>query len=505
MNVTRVIARAMSNDTKTSATSLARVVLVAGLVTLGVGCTVGPNYSPPVAPAQDVFENAGSLAAETAAADVMLEELAWWGQLGDDQLVDLIERAMRSNLDLEIAESRLLEARAARRAAGGRLLPGVNSVATGGTQRASGQGPGPLAGLAEAGLADLVNDQFTFSFEAAWEIDLFGRLRRAREASQARLESVEEAYRATALLVASEVASAYVQLRGTERRLELAKRNLRIQQDSLEVIEGKVDTGLTSPIDFERGRGQLESTRAALAPLRAEVAAAKHRLAVLLGETPSTLEDSLVSAPVPEPPAAIASGLPADLIRRRPDLRQAERAVHAATADVGTAIAERFPQLSIGGSRGFESGKLSDLLESASRTWSLGPRLVTPIFQGPAAQGRRRRFEGAPPGPRRRPTPSPSCRRWRRVESLLVAYEEARNARASLVRAAEASAAAEDYAEVLYEEGLRDFLVLLDAQRSQTAADDALALAETNVALQAVSLLSRTGWGLAGSWRRWRA
>ena len=479
------------------------LALIASLLTLGVvGCTVGPNYTPPVAPAQDVFENAGAASlggdsrgeASTSASDVMLEELEWWEQLGDDQLTQLVERAMRSNLDLEIAEARLLEARAARRAAGGRLLPSVTSVATGGTQRASGQGPGPLAGLAEAGLADLVNDQFTLAFEAAWEIDLFGRLRRAREASQARLESTEEAYRATALLVASEVASAYVQLRGAERRLELAERNLQIQRDSLDVIEGKVDSGLTSPIDFERGRGQLEGTRAALAPLRAEIAATRHRLAVLLGETPNALERTLEPAQVPEPPAAIAAGLPADLIRRRPDLRQAERAVHAATADVGAAIAERFPQLSIGGSRGFESGKLSDLLESASRTWSLGPQIVAPIFQGrqlkAGVDASKARLQGA-----EATYTLTVLGALAEVESLLVAYQEARTARASLSEAASASEAAAGYAEVLYDEGLRDFLVLLDAQRSQTAADDALALAETNVALQAVSLYRALGGG----------
>ena len=501
----------MRNACKSSSLALRRSLprwsAVFFMVLLAAACTVGPDYRAPEPPLPDRLGPAPqqAAAAEAVSTDeaLVLEQLAWWDEFDDPVLSDLIARGVRGNLDLEIAAARVAEARAVRRAQGGRLLPTVSAAASGGRQKASANGPGPLAELAEAGLASLENDLFTVGFDAAWELDLFGRVGRAREAAQARLEGVEELQRGVLLLVASEIAGAYVELRGAELRLELAERNLGIQEDSLQVIEGKVDSGLLSPIDAERTRAERASLVAALAPLRAQREAAGHRLAVLLGESPGALRGELAPGPVPEPPAWIGAGQPQDLLSRRPDVRRAERELHAATAEVGVAIGERIPRLVIGGSRGQESADLGDLLESASRTWSFGPRIELPIFRGgqlaAGVEAARARLAAADAGYR-----SAVLLALEEVESSLVAYRESRAAHDALDEAASASGRAADLAEVLYDEGLRDHLVLLDAQRSQTAADDGLALARVQRALRALDVYRALG----GGWEileRWAA
>ncbi len=485
-----------------SAHPLSRRLPLAATVALAlVGCTVGPNYQaiePPIPETLGRDSRVSGRVGERAA--VVDAEIAWWQSFQDPVLSELVERAASSNLELEVALARVEEARAARRAQGGRLWPAVNARATGGRSKASVNGPGPLSELAEAGLASLENELFTFGFEAAWELDLFGRVRRAREASQARLEGAEESFRGAVLLVAAETAGTYIELRGAERRLALAERNLGIQEESLEVIDAKVESGLLAPIDRERTTAQRASLHAALAPLRAARAAAEYRLAVLVGELPHSLEDVLGGpgledqASVPVPPAAIAAGLPADLLWRRPDLRAAEREFHAATAEVGVAIGDRLPRITIGGSRGQEAARLSDLFKTASRTWSFGPQIDLPIFRGgqlkAGVEAARARLAAASASYRQAVLAALA-----EVEANYVAYEEAGQALQSLQEAAAASSLASEYAEVLYDEGLRDHLVLLDAQRSQTASDDALARAETDYALRAVLLYRALGGG----------
>ncbi|MEM1250071.1 MAG: efflux transporter outer membrane subunit [Acidobacteriota bacterium] len=470
-------------------------LLLLGLTALATSaCTVGPNYVEPVAPVPDEFTRAAE-SQEPAVEEPTLDPalLEWWAALGDDQLTDLVRRAMESNLDVRVALARIEEARAFRRAQGGRLLPTVGSSATGGRQRASGQGPGPLAGLAEAGLAELTNDLYTVGFDAAWELDLFGRVRRAKEASQARLESVEESRRSLLLVVAADVAATYVEWTGASERLRLAERNLELQESTLDTIEVNVSAGLAPPLDLQRSRSQVETVRASLPPLRTQRAAAEHRLAVLLGRPPGGL-DLRADAAVPVPPTAIASGLPSDLVWRRPDLRAAERQLHAANADIGAAIGDRFPIVSLGGSRGFEAGSLSDLLEAASRTWTYGPRIDLPIFRGgqlkAAVESARARYEIA-------------SANWQNavlgaldeVETALVGYAESKNQEQAFSRAAEAGQEATELAQILFDEGLTDFLNLLDAQRSQTQTDDGHALARIGRAQRAIALYRALGGG----------
>ncbi len=477
-----------------------RYALVIALLST-VGCTVGQDFDPPVAAVPVEYQQGGSSdGVETVdvifdVSAVLEREQPWWQQFNEPVLSELIEGAIAGNLRVEIAQARLEEARAIRNARAGRLLPTVGASSTAGRSRASARGPGPLGSLAEAGLASLENEQYTVGFDTGWELDLFGGVRRGREASQARFEATGENLRAMLLAVAAEVAEAYTDHRGAELRLRLARRNLEIQEDTSRVIEAKVTSGLVPLIDLERTRTLKASLEAALAPLRVQRAAAAHRLATLSGLLPGQL-DRLLQQPgeVPEPPPAIASGLPADLLLRRPDLRAAERELHASTADIGAAVADRFPKISIGGSFGLESARLSDLFDSAAHAWAFGPSLSLPIFQGGRLTAQvaaaRSRLEVAEA-------------RWKlsvlgaleEVETGLVAYEQSKLAQGALSDAAESSAKTSELAGVLYELGLRDHLVLLDAQRSQTAIEDSLALARINTARSAIQLYKALGGG----------
>ena len=493
----------MKHATRISSRPL--LVLVATSSLLGA-CTVGPDYRAPVVSVPQTFgasseavENDQDLADFDRAA-VEAEVSNWWATFGDDQLTALVDRAVTGSPRIEIALERVEQARAARRARAGRLLPAIGASGSGGRSKASANGPGPLAGLAEAGLASLENELYTVGFEAGWEVDLFGAVRRGREAAQARLEASEDALRGSLLLLASEVADAYIELRGAELRLQLAQRNLDIQQDALDVIEAKVDSGLLPPIDVERTRTERASLVAALAPLRAQRAASAHRLAVLLGEPPTALLAELESggtSRVPESNIEVDLGAPADLLLRRPDLRAAERELQARTAELGAAIADRYPKITLGGSYGLEAASLSDLLESASRTWSFGPSLDLPIFQGGRLEAQvevaRSRLRAAEAEWR-----LAVLRSLEDVESGVVGLREAKAAREAWAEAAASSRRTSELAGVLYDLGLRDHLVLLDAQRSQTAIEDALAVARVQVARSTVALYRALGGGWQG-------
>lgn len=526
------------------------LVKIVGPCLLVVSCTVGPDYEPPHPVMPDAFggsandgeighghevgrtdgearvgtrvdakgdtrPNRTAALSDEAAVDqqgkrsphlthlpaAAQADSKWWNAFKDPVLSALVQQAMQGNLRIEVALARLDEARAVRRARAGRLLPMVTSSTTAGKSRASGNGPGPLGSLAEAGLATLENKVYTVGFDAGWELDLFGGVRRGQEAAQARLESTEENLRALALLIAAETANAYIDVRGAELRLGLAQRNLNIQNATLVVIAAKVSSGLLSAIDLERSKTQQASLEAALPPLRVQRASAVHRLAVLTGEVPGQMAMLAVDnaepggkPTFPQAPTAIASGLPAELLLRRPDLRAAERELQASTAEVGVAVADRYPSVVVGGSYGLESGSLSDLLQSASRIWSFGPRLDLPIFQGGrlAAQvevakarlrASRANFE------------STVLRALEDVETALVAHQQSQIAEGALRRAVQSSRSTSEHAGTLYELGLRDHLVLLDAQRSQTAIEDALAISRIEVAQSAIRLYLALGGG----------
>ena len=465
-------------------TSMTVLVLLAG-------CTVGPDYVPPQESAPAVWA-AEPVEGLTPDAEILTE---WWTTFGDPLLTRLIERAASSNHDLRAAEARVRQARALYRVARSRGLPSAGTEAGYTRHGISEEGAGIAPVAVEQGLVDREEDFFEVGFDASWELDVFGGVRRSRQAATARAEAAEEDRRDVLRTVLAEVARGYVELRGAQRRLEVARDNLRIQQQSLELVENKVETGLARPLELEQARAQLASTRSAIPGFQAQVRAGAHRLGVLVGSEPGTLIEELEAArAVPAPPEAVPVGLPSDLLRRRSDVRRAERQLAAAVADVGVAVSDLYPRFLLAGAAGREAGSASDLGTGSAGTWFIAPRVTLPIFQGGRIRANIRASEARH---------EQALARWEQSvllaieesETALVRYTRERERSRGLAEAAAAGRRAVELAEVLYSRGLSDYLVVLDAQRTLNDVEDRLAVSETAVATGLVRIYKALGGG----------
>lgn len=449
-------------------------VILAQLSLFLVGCAaVGPTYKSPALALSPDFHGGGGLEqSDTVRTD-------WWEVLSDAQLVGYIQDAVKNNHDLKLAQARIREARALRRVASSRFLPSLNF--SGSYQ------------LSESGAGE--GDLFEAAFDASWEIDVFGGIRRTTESAAARLEVAGNARRDTLLSVVSEVARNYAELRGAQRRLELAEKNIRIQSETLELVANKFKTGLAPELDVQRAKTQMKTTQSRVPGLRAAIHTAAFRIAVLTGRPPTALLDELAQPqPIPAPPEIVPVGLPSELLLRRPDVRRAERQLHAATADTGAATAELYPRFFLTGAAGLQSVSFTDFFDSASRTWTVGPAIHWPIFQG----GRIRANISASEARR-----DAAYQRFRQVvlsaledvERSLVDYAEEQLERRELEAAVQASTRAVQLASILYEKGLSDFLTVLDAERTLRDVEDQLAVSETSATVNVIRLYKALGGG----------
>ncbi len=454
---------------------------------LGGACAAGPDYHAPEIASPEGFGTDGGPGVSSSPADLTL----WWTRFGDERLRSLVERAAAGSLDLRVAAERIREARALRGAAEADLWPQVGAFGSYSRRRFSENSFAVPGGGGAFGAED--TDLYQLGFDASWEIDLFGRRRRAVEATTAELQAIEEDADAVLVTLVAEVARAYVELRGTQRQLDVTARNLESQEATLGLLRVRRDAGFSSDLDVARSEALAETTRAQLPPLEAAERQSMHRIAVLLGLAPGSLVAELTPpAPIPVPPPEIALGLPAELLRRRPDLRRAERELAAANARIGVAVAERYPRFTLLGAASLQSLEAQTLFESASFAYSYGPRVDWPIFQGgridanvAAATSRERqamtRLEAAFLGA------------VEETENALVAYVREQSRRRSLASAVDANRRAVGHADALYREGLVDFLNVLEAQRSVLAAEGDLARSETAVSLDAVALFKALG------------
>ncbi|HTT43117.1 MAG TPA: efflux transporter outer membrane subunit [Steroidobacteraceae bacterium] len=348
-----------------------RLIPLTAAVALLCACAVGPDYKPPAnLPAGDWLNSADSAPVD----------LTWWQGLHDPLLEELIQAAVAHNLDLKAADAHLREARANREAIGGGAWPQVNL--TGSATRNAWSENGPIPVQRVPGFQRYYN-LFEAGFDASWEIDLWGHNRRAVEGATARAVAAEEARRETLMRVITEVARSYVDLRSAQQQGASVKADADAQADIAKLVAERLRTGEASRFDFLRADAQARSTRALLPDLDADAHAAVYRLALLSGQTPEALATRLLAPQVlPTSPALIATGLRSEVLRRRPDVRAAERQLAAATADVGVATAELFPRLSLVGSIGQQALTAQEFTSSNSTYFSVGPSLHWPIFAG---------------------------------------------------------------------------------------------------------------------------
>lgn len=456
------------------------------------GCAVGEDYRRPDVQTPGVWRDAAPDADPASLAD-----LSWWQLFEDEELRGLVQAALEENKDLRIAVTRVDQARAQLGFARADQLPRVDAGASATTNRASDTvRPRNMGG--EQGL-------LATTVDLGFEVDLWGRLRRASEAARAELLASEEARHAVATTLVGDVAGAYLRLRELDLELEITRRNVESRRQSVQIVRDRFEAGLTSALDFRQAEAELASTAAQIPDLERQIAQTENQLSILLGRNPGGITRGRPLTGQTFPPT-VPAGLPSALLERRPDLRQAEATLAAANARVGVAKAAFFPQISLTGLFGVESAALSDLFTGPSRIWRFGPSVTLPIFDA----GRNRanlevtfaqqrealhRYEQA------------IQQAFREVEDALVAHRKAREALAEQDAAVRASREALAVAEFRYTSGLTSYLNVLDAQRTLLAAE--VAQSRTlGAQLIAVVQLYRAlggGWTLDGGQARLRA
>lgn len=458
-----------------------RGACVAALLAVALGgcAAVGPDYSEP----QLAVPAGWSAGTGTDAMDAVL--LArWWHGFGDPVLDRLVADALAANLDLAQARARLREARARRGVAGAALAPSVDASLSGSRSRSSGQsGSGSTRELYSAG------------FDASWELDVFGGVRRSVEAAQADLEASVESLSDTRVSLAAEVALNYIDLRTAEQRLAIAEESIAYRGENHQIIRWRQQAGLVSELDLAQATTDLESTRAVLPPLRTAVIEAKNRLAVLLGRNPGELE-SLVHAdrPIPLAAAEIVAAIPADTLRQRPDVRVAERRLAAQTARLGEAEAARYPSFRLSGSLGLEALELDALADRDANTHSLFGGITAPVFNAGRIAANIE-IQDALVEQARLAYRAAVLAALEEVENALTAVANTDARRVKLAEAAAAARTTLAIAEYRYASGLADFLSVLDAQRTQLSLDEQLAGSTGELARAQVRLYKALGGG----------
>lgn len=449
------------------------------------GCMVGPDYH---APTQAIKMNQWGSAQNSAAAGAAAVPIPdqWWTTFNNPELTRLIERALASSPDITIAEQRVREARAGLRSVAGGRYPQVGAGA--GTMEY--RRTGPLNTIYRESYST-----FQTGFDASWEIDLWSGTRRAVESAGAALEATKEESHGVRVSLAAEVARTYVELRAGQRRLAIAHTNLALQQRTLELTRERLRAGVANDLDEARASGLVANTRALVPQLEDSNARLVRLLGILLGEEPDTLAGELAETqPLPTPPANVAVGLPAELLRHRPDIRAAERRLAASTARIGAAQAQLYPKLGLTGTLGFVSTRSEDLFDYSNRYFSSGPGLHWNLFDG---------------GRVRAQVEAESARTDRALaeyhKSVLAALAEVENSLGSfhaeqrrhsaLNEAADSARRAVTTATELYRQGITDFLSVIDAERSLASAEDNLAQSDRTVCTNLIALYKSLGGG----------
>jgi multidrug efflux system outer membrane protein len=448
-----------------------------------LGCTVGPNYQKPEPSIPTNWAETERVGITTSPAEVV----SWWTLFGDEELDSLIDRAVRSNKNLKLAEARIREARAQLKIAGSQAFPVLDTSGSYTHLRQSENTPTSQPG------ADY--SLFQAGFDASWEIDLFGGVRRAVEAAKADLAASEEDRRDVLVTLLAEVATNYLEVRGNQRRIAIARENIEGERQTLELTRGRFEAGLGNILAVTQSEALLATTEAKVPPLEISVRQAIHRLAVLLGLEPEALLGELLrEGYIPPVPPEVPIGLPSELLRRRPDVRRAERELAAATARIGVATAALFPSFSLTGSLGLQSAKISDLVTPGSRLWTLGSVLQWPLFDAGKIRATIE-VQNARQEQALLSYENTVLTALEDVESAIVIYSRDQETRRSLVGEVQANRRAVEISREMYVKGLVDFLNVLQSEGSLYQSEDQLVQNEQGVSTDLVGLFKALGGG----------
>ena len=446
------------------------------------GCKVGPNYvRPPVHPPEAWKE--------PVPLDTTFANLPWWEVFQDPPLQELIRISLEENKDLKIAVERIEEARAFYGFQKADLYPQVNGNASIAGQEASHDS---VVKIPES--VDTSKPVYTLNASVFWELDFFGRIRRATEAERAILLSTEEAHRFAVISLVASVAQAYMELRDLDLRLEISRRTMKSNEEYVELARLRFEGGLTSELDWRQSQAEYQRTLAIVHSFEALVVQKENEISILLGHYPSQI---LRGRSIEEQtlPPTVPVGLPSTLLERRPDIAEAEQLLISSNARIGEAKALLFPQISLTGFFGWESTELGNLVTSPARTWSIAGNLIQPIFN---AGKNRRRVEVTESQYRQTlyAYENTILQAFREVEDSLIDYQKSGERRVDQAARVDAERRVLELAEVRYRGGVSDYLEVLDAQRSLFDAelDSVISVRDQLVALVRLYKALGGGW-----------
>jgi multidrug efflux system outer membrane protein len=467
-------------------------VLLAGAL---AGCAVGPDYVQPKLPVPQKWS-------EAPAKNAVAPPTEWWKTFNDPLLNRLIAEAIAANLDLKQAATRIADARARHHATLAAALPSLdahstysrrrNSFSSGTSTGGSGGGAQPVGG--GFGVGSQLIDIFQMGFDAQWELDFFGGVQRALEAADATVEAEENNRRDVLVTLLGEVARNYIEARANQRQMAITRSNLRAQEDTLALTLARQQAGLATMLEVSQQESQAAATRSQLPVYETALKQAVHALGVLLGREPGALLGRFNDeGPIPAAAPQVAADLPSELLRRRPDIRRAERQLAAATAQVGVATSELYPKINLSAFLGLQNTRITDFTP-IGKSWSMASSISMPIFNWGRLQANIRSRE-AQQEQALLAYRSAVLSAFKDVEDALVAYAKEQERRTALAQSVEASRLAVKLAEERYERGLTAFLDVLETQRALYLAESNLVDSEARVSTGLVALYKALGGG----------
>jgi len=492
----------------------ARATALAAAMLLGA-CTMGPNFHRPETTPPPSWAGAASAPADLPSKPVVhaYDGRLWWSVFKDPVLDALVDEALRQNLDLQTAALRIEEARAQRGSAASQGLPSVSGTGLGGRQRASKNGlasaltggasqqgsssAGSSGSGAAAAAPSPYSDLFDAGFDATWELDLWGKVRRGVEAADANIVSAEQARGDAMVSLTAEVARTYLSLRGAQRQRAIVLADIADEQQLLKLTNSRSNNGFASQADAVQQQAQLSSSEAQLPPIDQNIDQAMNRLALLLALPPGALADRL--GPLPRAdvalPPEVPVGLPGDLLRRRPDILKSEADLHAATAKIGQAKAQLFPSITLGGTAGFQSIHADSLTDWASRFWVGGAEISIPIFEGGKLKAQIRIADAQM---------KEAALNWRSTvlsayhdaNNALVAYADEQRHASALARQLSDARRGDTLMRSRYANGFVSMIDVLDAQRNVHQAEQQALQSNVTASTDLVALYKALG----GDW-----
>jgi len=457
---------------------------------------VGPNFKPPETKVPEAYYSLDNTkpkqASQTTPQPVTL--VHWWRSFHDPILDSLVELALASNLDLRTAEARVRQARAARGMAAAGLWPQIDASALYSRSKGSSETATSGGGTAVSTIGPF-RELFQVGLDASWELDIFGGTRRSIEAATADLAASVEDSRDVLVTLVGEVGTNYLNLRGFQQQIAIAKKNLAAQQKNAGITHKRYEAGFVGKLDVANADAQVATTAATIPVLESSVQATIYSIGVLLGKEPAFLAKELASAtPIPPTPPKVPVGLPSDLLRRRPDIRRAEAQLHAATARIGVAVADLFPKFNLTGSLGLAANDIAKVGTSNSRFWSFSPSVTWPVFAG----GKIRwniQVQNALQEQALLQYQQTVLTALKDVETALVAYAKEQEHQKALALAVANNRQAVDLAMTLYVAGKTDFLNVLSAQLALFSTEDALTQSTRTLGTNLIALYKALGGG----------